>query len=177
MRDASRRQKYLQISFLLFTDLFCEFESSFCQWKLSGNEEGYSWFRNTSKSLKNLGISGPKSDNFNQTETYFVMTSNYLEEDSTQAKAYLLSRIFKGSEQPVGCFKFLYNFGVSIWLAVLPTFGIILSTMLQKLSKCEVKSWLCWNLTILPSLRFYVKSNFGKFKRFKNVIFGNYRGS
>ena len=100
--------------FLLFTDLFCEFESSFCQWKLSGNEEGYSWFRNTSKSLKNLGISGPKSDNFNQTETYFVMTSNYLEEDSIQAKAYLLSPIFKGSDQPVGCFKFWYNFGVSI---------------------------------------------------------------
>ena len=38
-------------------------------------------------------------------------------------------------------------------------------TMLQKLSKCEVKAWFCWNLIILPSLRFYVKSNFGKFKR------------
>ena len=112
---------YLQIFFLLFTDLFCEFESSFCQWKLSGNEEGYSWFRNTSKSLKNLGISGPKSDNFNQTETYFVMTSNYLEEDASQAKAYLLSPIFKGSEQPVGCFKFWFNFGVSFSFAVLPT--------------------------------------------------------
>ena len=33
------------------------------------------------------------------------------------------------------------------------------STMLQKLSKCEVKTWLCWNLIILPPLRFYVKSN------------------
>ena len=41
------------------------------------------------------------------------------------------------------------------------------STMLQKLSKCEVKAWHCWNLTILPPLRFYMKSNFGEFKRFK----------
>ena len=39
-----------------------------------------------------------------------------------------------------------------------------LSTMLQKLSKCEVKAWLCWKLTMLPPLRFYVKSNFGEFK-------------
>ena len=50
-------------------------------------------------------------------------------------------------------------------------------TMLQKLSKCEVKAWLCWNLIILLwlPLRFYVKTKFGKFKRFKNVIFGNFR--
>ena len=50
-------------------------------------------------------------------------------------------------------------------------------TMLQKLSKCEVKAWLCWNLIILPPLRFYVKSNFGKFKQSKNVIFGIFRDS
>ena len=31
--------------------------------------------------------------------------------------------------------------------------------MLQKLSKCEVKAWLCWHLIILPPLWFYVKSN------------------
>ena len=42
--------------------------------------------------------------------------------------------------------------------------------MLQKLSKCEVKAWLCWNSIILPPLRFYVKSNFGKFKRSNDVI-------
>ena len=36
-------------------------------------------------------------------------------------------------------------------------------TLLQKLSKCEVKAWLCCNLIILPVLRFYVKSNFGEF--------------
>ena len=47
-------------------------------------------------------------------------------------------------------------------------------TMLQKLSKCEVRAWLCRNLIILPSLRFHVKSNFGEFKRSKNVIFGNF---
>ena len=50
-------------------------------------------------------------------------------------------------------------------------------TMLQKLSKCEVKNWLCWNLIILLLLRFYVKSNFGEFKRSKNVILANFRGS
>ena len=49
--------------------------------------------------------------------------------------------------------------------------------MLQKLSKCEVKAWLWWNLIILLPLRFYVKSNFGEFKRSKNVIFGNFRDS
>ena len=30
---------------------------------------------------------------------------------------------------------------------------------------------------ILLPLQFYVKSNFGKFKRSKNVIFGNFRDS
>ena len=43
--------------------------------------------------------------------------------------------------------------------------------------KCEVKAWLFWSLIILPSLRFYVKSNFGECKRSKNVICGNSRGS
>ena len=50
-------------------------------------------------------------------------------------------------------------------------------TMLQKLSKFEVKAWLCWNLIILLALIFYVKSNFGEFKRSKNVDFDNFRGS
>jgi len=50
--------------------------------------------------------------------------------------------------------------------------------MLQKLSKCEVKAWLCWNLIILPPIRFYVKSNFGEFKLFKNVFWvSNVKGS
>ena len=50
-------------------------------------------------------------------------------------------------------------------------------TMLQKLSKCEVKAWLCWNLMILPPLWFYVKSHNGKFKRSKNVIDSNFRNA
>ena len=50
-------------------------------------------------------------------------------------------------------------------------------TMLQKLSKCEVKAWLSWNLIILLPLRFYVKSNFGEFIRHKNVVFANFKGS
>ena len=50
-------------------------------------------------------------------------------------------------------------------------------TMLQKLSKCEVKAWLCWNVIILPTLRFYMKSNFGEFKWSKNFFFGNFRSS
>ena len=35
-------------------------------------------------------------------------------------------------------------------------------TMLQKLSKCKVKAWLCWNLIILPPLDFvqnYILAN------------------
>ena len=50
-------------------------------------------------------------------------------------------------------------------------------TMLQKLSKCEVKGWLCWNLIILPPLWFWVKSSCGEFKHSKNAIFGNFRPS
>ena len=50
-----------------------------------------------------------------------------------------------------------------------------LCTMLQKHSKWEVKAWLCWNLTILLPLRFYMKSNFGEFKLSRNVTFGNFR--
>ena len=33
-------------------------------------------------------------------------------------------------------------------------------TLLQKLSKCEFKAWLCWNSIILLPLRFYVTSKF-----------------
>ena len=50
-------------------------------------------------------------------------------------------------------------------------------TMLQKISKCEVKAWLCWSLIILPPLRFCVKSHFGEFKHSKNVTYGNFRDS
>ena len=46
-------------------------------------------------------------------------------------------------------------------------FSFTQCTMLQKLSKCEVKAWHCCNLIILPPLRFYVKSYFGEFKRSK----------
>ena len=49
------------------------------------------------------------------------------------------------------------------------------STMLQKLSKCEVKAWLCWNMITLLPLQFYVKSNFSEFKWSKNVLYGNIR--
>ena len=67
-------------------------------------------------------------------------------------------------------------------LSILDHFGQILThfnqlTMLQKLSKCEVKAWLCWNLIILPTLRFCVKSHFGEFIRSKNVVFCNFRGA
>ena len=50
-----------------------------------------------------------------------------------------------------------------------------LLTMLQKLSKCEVKAWLFWNLIIFPPLRFCVKSHFAKFKRSKYFIYSNFR--
>ena len=43
--------------------------------------------------------------------------------------------------------------------------------MLQKLLKCEVKAAVYGHFTILPPRRFYVKSNFGEFKRSKNVTF------
>ena len=44
-------------------------------------------------------------------------------------------------------------------------------TMLQKLPKCEIKARLCCNSIIIAPLRFYVKSNFGQFKRSTNVEF------
>ena len=56
-------------------------------------------------------------------------------------------------------------------------FFALFCTMLKKILKCEVKAWLCWKLIILPPLRFYVKSNFGKFKWSKNVIFSNFGDS
>ena len=56
-------------------------------------------------------------------------------------------------------------------------FQIKKDTMLLKLSKYEVKVWLCWNLIMLPPLQFCMKSNFGEIKWSKNVIFGNFRGS
>ena len=56
-------------------------------------------------------------------------------------------------------------------------FSFTQCTMLQKLSKCEVKAWLCWNLIIFPALKLCLKSNIGKFRWSKNVIFGNFRDS
>ena len=38
----------------------------------------------------------------------------------------------------------------------------LVSTMLQKFLKCEVKAAWCGNFTILLPLKFYVKSNFKK---------------
>ena len=75
----------------------------------------------------------------------------------------------------MSCLKSLNQFAspILIWL---PNTDYK-STMLQKLSKCEVKAWLCWNLIILLPLWFYVKSNFGEFKWSKNIIFSNFRGS
>ena len=51
------------------------------------------------------------------------------------------------------------------------------NNFLGKLSKCEVKAWLCWNLITLLPLPYYVKSNFGGYKQFKYVNFGIFRGS
>ena len=67
-----------------------------------------------------------------------------------------------------------YHFSVTNFQALFYTKPF---TMLQKLSKCEVKAWLCWYLIISPPLRIHVKSNIGEFKRSKNVIFGNFRDS
>ena len=50
------------------------------------------------------------------------------------------------------------------------------STMLQKLSKCEVKAAWYGDFSNLLPPRFYVKSNFGVIKRSKNAIFANTRG-
>ena len=54
---------------------------------------------------------------------------------------------------------------------------VYVGTMLQKLSKCEVKAARNGHFSNLLPLRFYVKSNFGKFKLSKNVIFGKFRDS
>ena len=50
-------------------------------------------------------------------------------------------------------------------------------TMLQKLSKSEVKAARCGHFENLLSLRFYVKSNLAVFKWSKNVICVSIRGS
>ena len=55
--------------------------------------------------------------------------------------------------------------------------GFYWHTMLQKLSKCEVKAaWYGYFSNLLP-LRFYVKSNFDVIKHSKNAIFANFRGA
>ena len=80
---------------------------------------------------------------------------------------------FKTSTQPFGSFTCcqmpVYRF------QPLPANQRVSCTMLQKISKCEVNAWLCWNLMILPPLWFCVKSHFGEFKQSKNVIYSNFR--
>ena len=48
-------------------------------------------------------------------------------------------------------------------------------TLLQKVSKCEVKEARYGSFTIFLPLRFYMKSNFNDLKRSKNVIFGHFQ--
>ena len=77
--------------------------------------------------------------------------------------------------KPVNLSDFFHKFARQL-PSILVEVAEIQCTMLQKLSKCEVKDWLCWKIILLP-LQFYVKSNFGQFKQSKNVIFGNFRDS
>ena len=86
-------------------------------------------------------------------------------------------QIFLDHRSPILGTRCIWGFRVIHWLPKNKILVIFQDTMLKKLSNCEVKAWLCWNLMILPPLRFYVKSNFGEFKRSKNVIFGNFRDS
>ena len=96
--------------------------------------------------------------------------------DSVQMRLLLLIN-GKFDDFETKCHIFLGAIWKSIQKIKLEKKPVFHSTMLQKLSKCEVKAWLCWSLIILPSLRFYVKSNFGKFKLSKIVIFGSFRDS
>ena len=88
------------------------------------------------------------------------------------ANKILLSQMWKKSSK-ISQSKFLKKTNFPWTWFTNPSLG----TMLQKLSKCEVKAWLCWNLIISQPLQFYVKSSFGEFRRSKNVIFDNFRGS
>ena len=62
----------------------------------------------------------------------------------TQIHHFLISSLLIGNDTNRKAFASIYRY-----------------TMLQKLSKCEVEAWLCWNLMILPPPRFYIKLNFG----------------
>ena len=50
-------------------------------------------------------------------------------------------------------------------------------TMLQKLSKCEVKAWLCWNLIILPPLRILRVIKFWCIQMVQKCYFWQFRDS
>ena len=54
---------------------------------------------------------------------------------------------------------------------------IRLHTMVQKLSKCEVKAWLCWNLIILLHSDFTWNSILGNSNGPKMSFFGNLKDS
>ena len=86
-------------------------------------------------------------------------------------------QIFLDHRSPILGTRCIWGFRVIHWLPKNKILVIFQDTMLKKLSNCEVKAWLCWNLMILPLLWFCVKSHIGEFKRSKNVIYGYVRGS
>ena len=64
-----------------------------------------------------------------------------------------------------------------MWTTIVRLDSSSASLFSRNFQNVKFDAWLCWNLIALPSLRFCVKSNFGKFNQSKNVIFGNFRGS
>ena len=98
-----------------FSDLImCSFQDDFCNWTPESSDEKYSFFRETSDGLEKSNITGPKTDNFEHTDKYFVLTSNYqAQEVLAGSTATLVSPYFPAKEHPVECFFFFFYLDVS----------------------------------------------------------------
>ena len=144
------------------------------QWLISNLEKLLSYFEMAVVWLAQFSFLGMP-----HLEGLWIHSSNYLEGEGwwcvetlyiEQTNPYSLTCLFKFDLCWEGvCFT-------NLWNQNRIHNSSLLCTMLQKLSKCEVEAWLCWKI-ILSALKFYVKSDVGVFKQFKNVIFSNYRVS
>jgi hypothetical protein len=96
--------------------ILCGFEKDFCHWEHlpAFDYPAYSWFRNSTLDLENLGLPGPTGDILGQKNTYFAIASNMMPPDGMQGStADLISPYLIGEVHKVECFGFWLYFAVS----------------------------------------------------------------
>jgi hypothetical protein len=106
---------------ILLDFILCRFEEDFCHWVtlpvFDGDGSRYSFMRNSSKNIKDMGLPGPPVDIFGFQNTSFAFASNKMPSDGLPGTTSdLISPYLVGEQHKVECFRFYFYFAVSILL-------------------------------------------------------------